>query len=96
MEVFPQRLEILVARFLVIPVTIIVAVQCFPSRLLCVQAEQEAAMKIPGGKFSGKKTKAAAKTGQAKRQWDIMLSNGVPVEDIPKFRYPRLLHLNYV
>lgn len=51
-----------------------------------VQAEQEAAIKIPGGKFSGKKSKAAAKTGPAKRQWDIMLSNGVPVEEINKFR----------
>ena len=43
-------------------------------------------MKVPGGKFSGKKTKAAAKEGVAKRQWDIMVENGVDVSEIPKFR----------
>lgn len=43
-------------------------------------------MKVPGGKFSGKKSKAAAKEGVAKRQWDIMVGNGVDAAEIPKFR----------
>ncbi|XP_055388671.1 LOW QUALITY PROTEIN: leucine--tRNA ligase-like [Condylostylus longicornis] len=37
------------------------------------------------GKFSGKKSKAVAKTGGAKAQWDIMAACGVPESEIPKF-----------
>ncbi|KAH8701682.1 leucyl-tRNA synthetase [Talaromyces proteolyticus] len=36
-------------------------------------------------KFSGKKSKAAAKTIKAKYQFQIMLSIGIPLEDIHKF-----------
>lgn len=36
-------------------------------------------------KFSGKKSKAAAKTVKAKYQFLIMLSIGIPLEDIHKF-----------
>ena len=37
------------------------------------------------GKFSGSKSKAAAKTGKAKYQFEIMLSLGIPLEEIHKF-----------
>ena len=36
-------------------------------------------------KAKGKKSKAAAKTGSSKWQWNIMLSIGVDEKDIPKF-----------
>jgi len=48
--------------------------------------EEPKAANVPGAKFSGKKTKAAAKEGPAKRQWDIMVANGVAIDEIPKFR----------
>lgn len=53
----------------------------------CEHSLQEPkAANVPGAKFSGKKTKAAAKEGPAKRQWDIMVANGVAIDEIPKFR----------
>ena len=36
------------------------------------------------GKFKGKKTKLVAKTGK-KKQWEIMVSMKVPLDEIPKF-----------
>eukprot|EP00897_Mesotaenium_endlicherianum_P004099 jgi/Mesen1/3717/ME000202S02808 len=39
-------------------------------------------------KFKGKKSKAAAKTGNAKYQWQIMQSLGISDEEILKFRDP--------
>uniref|UniRef100_A0A1D2A3Q3 leucine--tRNA ligase n=2 Tax=Auxenochlorella protothecoides TaxID=3075 RepID=A0A1D2A3Q3_AUXPR len=36
-------------------------------------------------KFTGKKSKAAAKTGPGNTQWEIMRMSGIPEEDIPKF-----------
>lgn len=39
-------------------------------------------------KFRGKKTKAVAKSGAAKYQFQIMLSQGIPREDIHKFADP--------
>ncbi|GJP35119.1 hypothetical protein CLOM_g19637 [Closterium sp. NIES-68] len=40
------------------------------------------------GQFKGKKSKAAAKTGTAKYQWDIMRSMGMTDEEIKPFRDP--------
>ena len=37
---------------------------------------------------SAKHSKVAAKTGNAKSQWDIMLQLGIPEEEIPSFRDP--------
>lgn len=37
-------------------------------------------------KFSGKKSKAAAKQGTATTQYGILRDNGIPVDDIPLFR----------
>lgn len=37
-------------------------------------------------KFSGKKSKAAAKVvAKAKWQWDILRTSGIPENEIPKF-----------
>lgn len=40
---------------------------------------------VPKDKSKGKKSKAVAKTGGAKYQWQIMLSIGVPEEEIKEF-----------
>lgn len=52
--------------------------------------EEEVAVKdegdiIPKDKSKGKKSKAVAKTGAAKYQWQIMQSIGVPDEEIKEF-----------
>ncbi|TRX90051.1 hypothetical protein FHL15_008970 [Xylaria flabelliformis] len=39
-------------------------------------------------KFSGSKSKVAAKSGKAKYQYEIMLSLGIPIEEIHKFADP--------
>ncbi|KAJ3572375.1 hypothetical protein NPX13_g5070 [Xylaria arbuscula] len=44
--------------------------------------------KTDASKFSGSKSKAAAKTGKAKYQFEIMLSLGFPREEIKKFSDP--------
>ena len=41
-------------------------------------------------KFSGKKSKAAAKQGTAATQYGILRDNGIPVEEIPQFRWAAL------
>ncbi|KAK0391121.1 hypothetical protein NLU13_0623 [Sarocladium strictum] len=41
------------------------------------------------GKFGSNKSKAAAKTGGAKYQFQIMLALGIPVEEVPKFSDPQ-------
>ena len=54
-------------------------------------AASEAAASGAGGDptaFKGKKSKAVAKTGGEKRQWNIMLSMGLATEEIPKFQDP--------
>ncbi|KAJ9137922.1 Leucyl-tRNA synthetase [Pleurostoma richardsiae] len=45
--------------------------------------------KTDASKFSGSKSKAAAKSGKAKYQFQIMLSLGIPLEDIHKFAEPQ-------
>jgi len=37
-------------------------------------------------KFSGKKSKAAAKKGTGATQWGILEHSGIPASDIPLFR----------
>ncbi|KAJ2979526.1 hypothetical protein NUW58_g7179 [Xylaria curta] len=50
--------------------------------------EASSAGKTDIGKFSGSKSKVAAKSGKAKYQYEIMLSLGIPVEEIHKFADP--------
>ncbi|KAI2636056.1 leucyl-tRNA synthetase [Xylaria nigripes] len=50
--------------------------------------EKTSAIKTDISKFSGSKSKAAAKSGKAKYQFEIMLSLGIPVEEIHKFANP--------
>lgn len=52
-----------------------------------VQAAAEQLPKDPGAKFSGKKSKAAAKQGTAKRQWEILRDSGIPESEIAAFRH---------
>lgn len=40
---------------------------------------------VPKDKSKGKKSKAVAKTGSAKYQWQIMQSLGIPEEEIKEF-----------
>ncbi len=40
-------------------------------------------------KAKGKKSKAAAKTGSSKWQWNIMLSMGIPENHVDKFADPQ-------
>ena len=49
-------------------------------------AENGTAADKDPAKFSGKKSKAAAKQGTAKTQYGIMRDNGIPDQDIPLFR----------
>ncbi|KAI1740026.1 leucyl-tRNA synthetase [Xylaria scruposa] len=51
-------------------------------------AETTNTSKTDVSKFSGSKSKAAAKSGKAKYQYEIMLSLGIPVEEIHKFADP--------
>ncbi len=37
-------------------------------------------------KFSGKKSKAAAKKGAGSTQWDILVRSGIPEAEVPMFR----------
>ncbi|KAI0428575.1 leucyl-tRNA synthetase [Xylaria sp. FL1042] len=50
--------------------------------------EKPNATKTDISKFSGSKSKAAAKSGKAKYQFEIMLSLGIPIEEIHKFADP--------
>ncbi|EPE09751.1 leucyl-trna synthetase [Ophiostoma piceae UAMH 11346] len=50
--------------------------------------EVAAAGKTDMGKFSSNKSKAVAKTGKAKYQFQIMLSLGFPIEEIHRFTDP--------
>lgn len=47
--------------------------------------EKEQGDIVPKDKSKGKKSKAVAKTGAAKYQWQIMQSIGVPEEEIKEF-----------
>mmetsp|Transcript_18753 Transcript_18753/g.30824 ORF Transcript_18753/g.30824 Transcript_18753/m.30824 type:complete len:1084 (+) Transcript_18753:230-3481(+) len=55
----------------------------FPDEV--VEKVQEKADADDPTKFSGKKSKATAKTGSAKYQWNILASMGVPEDEIAKF-----------
>jgi hypothetical protein len=50
------------------------------------QAGPADATKSDPTKFSGKKSKAAAKKGPGATQWQILKQSGIPEEDIPSFR----------
>ncbi|ODV74633.1 leucine--tRNA ligase CDC60 [Cyberlindnera jadinii NRRL Y-1542] len=50
--------------------------------------EQTPQAKSEDGKFKGKKTKAAAKQGRGKYQFEIMLQLGIPREELYKFADP--------
>lgn len=54
----------------------------FPEESL---VEEEEVDKVPKDKSKGKKSKAIAKTGASKYQWQIMRSIGVPDEEIKEF-----------
>ena len=60
-------------------------------RVSCTQAAeaeaaQTAAAEKDPAKFSGKKSKAAAKKGAGSTQWDILIRSGIPEAEVPKFR----------
>ena len=48
--------------------------------------EEVAAAQGAATKFASKKSKAAAKTGGAKYQWQIMLDLDIPPTEIERFR----------
>ncbi|KAL3508195.1 hypothetical protein ACH5RR_033577 [Cinchona calisaya] len=52
------------------------------------EGESEGNQTAPGSKFKGKKSKAVAKSGGAKFQWEIMQSYGLTDEEIAKFTNP--------
>jgi len=52
-----------------------------------VQAVAEQTPKDPGAGFKGKKSKAAAKQGTAKRQWEILRDSGIPESELSDFRW---------
>jgi leucyl-tRNA synthetase len=54
-----------------------------------IQADQQQADAVALDKFKGKKSKAAAKFGAHKYQWEIMKSFGLEDEEIAKFQDPR-------
>ena len=47
---------------------------------------QTAAAEKDPAKFSGKKSKAAAKKGAGSTQWDILIRSGIPEAEVPRFR----------
>lgn len=51
-----------------------------------VEAAAEQTPRDPGASFKGKKSKAAAKQGTAKRQWEILRDSGIPEAEISEFR----------
>ena len=54
-----------------------------------IDGEEEAAKQqadVDPTKFSGKKSKAAAKQGTAATQWGILAASGIPASEIPNFR----------
>jgi len=55
-----------------------------------VQAVAEQTPKDHGAGFKGKKSKAAAKQGTAKRQWEILRDSGIPESEISEFRWTHL------
>ncbi|KAL6497721.1 hypothetical protein OROHE_027046 [Orobanche hederae] len=50
--------------------------------------EGEGSQGQPGGKFKGKKSKTVTKSVGVKRQWEIMQSYGLSIEEIAKFTDP--------
>lgn len=52
------------------------------------EGENEGSQPAPGATFKGKKSKAVAKSGGAKFQWEIMQSVGLTDEEIAKFTNP--------
>lgn len=47
-------------------------------------------MKVDATKFSGKKSKAAAKKGPGATQYEILAKSGIPAEEIASFRCARI------
>lgn len=52
-----------------------------------LQAQASATATSDPAKFKGKKSKAAAKSGTASYQWQILEMSGIPESEIEKFRY---------
>ncbi|KAK9826880.1 hypothetical protein WJX81_003148 [Elliptochloris bilobata] len=52
------------------------------------EAAQTAAAEKDPAKFSGKKSKAAAKKGTGSTQWDILIRSGIPEAEVPNCRDP--------
>lgn len=57
------------------------------SKAVVKKAEEEESVKVPG-KFGSKRSKAAAKTGGAIYQWNIMKSMGIPESELAAFSEP--------
>ena len=53
-------------------------------------------MKTDHAKFTGKKSKAAAKTGGVSRQWTILEKSGFGQDEISKFRCSFNIDTNYI
>lgn len=51
------------------------------------EAAPAADVKADPTKFSGKKSKAAAKKGTGATQWQILKQSGIPEDQIPDFRW---------
>jgi leucyl-tRNA synthetase len=62
----------------------------FPSADELMEEPKEEEVKVVGepGKFKGKKSKVAAKTGTEIYQWNILERSGIPEEEIIQFREP--------
>jgi len=59
----------------------------FPEEVKVEEKVEEKAEGDPG-KFKGKKTKVAAKSGTETYQWNILAKSGIPVEELERFRDP--------
>lgn len=61
----------------------------FPEFEEVEEVKEEEETEIGKDKAKGKKSKAAAKTGSSKWQWNIMTSMGIPEEEVAKFADPQ-------
>lgn len=60
----------------------------FPEEGQVEEVEVEVESEIGKDRSRGKKSKAVAKAGASKWQWDIMLSMGIPEDEVAKFAEP--------
>ena len=51
------------------------------------EAAKQQADVVDPSKFKGKKSKAASKQGTATTQWGILAASGIPLAEIPDFRF---------